>query len=211
MASRQLNSISTRTLTRLKLSTRCSLGESPIPVANQVSPRSHLLLRGGLKPKGSKVAAFLAWVCNRPRYWDAGVAPPVRGAGVTHHLPGLPLDEGWHGFNMVHKWLCLCSGELGLVDMRCIQILVSRQSLFPRSLPYHLSTAAFFQRRFSPSVVFLIWPAHSLIVSSKYFHCPFVSLLILRGHQLVPSFASTLRSAGTLSLAEKPIAAPHMS
>ena len=61
---------------------------------SQVSPRSHLLLRGGHEPKRSKVAAFLAWVCNRPRYWGAGVAPPVSGAGVTHHLPGLPLDEG---------------------------------------------------------------------------------------------------------------------
>ena len=88
---------------------------------------------------------------------------------------------------MVQKWFCLSWGGLGLVDARCIQILVSRQFFFPISLPYHLSTAAVFTRRFCLRAWRFNW-AGKFLYCKFYFYCPFVSHLIgiLRGHQLVP-------------------------
>ena len=92
---------------------------------------------------------------------------------------------------MVHKWLCLSCGGFDLVDVRYIQILVSRQSFFPRSLPYYLtssaasSTAIFFSER---GVFELAGPcAYCKLPSYQCFVSHLTSILLV--HQLVLSQA----------------------
>ena len=91
---------------------------------------------------------------------------------------------------MVHKWLCLSCGGFDLVDARCFQLLVSRQSSFPISLPYHSSIAAALRRRFFSERGVFNW-AGTFPYCKLYPHYPFVSHLtsVLLGHQLLPSDA----------------------
>ena len=88
---------------------------------------------------------------------------------------------------MVHKWLYLSCGGLGLVDMRSIQILVSiNPSFLNRYLTIYLKRSFSNGDLFSRRGVF-IW-AGTFTCCKFYFHCPFVSHLtrILQDHQLVP-------------------------
>ena len=98
-----------------------------------------------------KVAASLAWVCNRPRYRGVGVEPhwiKSCGAGVTHHLPGLQLDEGWLCSNMVHKrlWHCLAAGlDLLMYGVSITRYVVNLLSVARHPINYLLSVTLIYQ------------------------------------------------------------------
>ena len=89
------------------------------------------------------------------------------GAGVTHHLPGLQLDEGWLCFNMVHSGFGLSRGGFGLAEVRRVHNSVRCQSFVARRfINYsYVDLSRRCRLPFVPGVVVYIVGAHFLIVS----------------------------------------------
>ena len=149
-------------------------------------------------------------------------------AGVTHHLPGLQLDEGWLCSNMVHKrlWHCLAAGlDLLKYGVSITRYVVNLLSVARHPINYLLSVTLIYQGD-TGTLLFRAWRIPPSGVPSygcfQFFCqlpsnlCVFIDIAFRNPHSFFcqPPF-DYLNTAhhrrGALSTAEQPIAAPHMS